>query len=256
MSAGNGWTRREMLAVAAAGQVRDDDVAVVGLGLPQIAGLLARRTHAPGVTLLLEIGAFEPSVTGPSMGISDPRMWEGSTAFGGMLDVLGAMLHGGRVTLGLLGALQVDTWGCINSTMVTGADGAPLRFTGSGGGNDIASLAGRVLAVVQHHPRKFRDAVEFVTSPGRLVRGRSRAELGLSGVGTAAIVTDRAVIEIGEHGAVLASVHPGEDPESVVADTPMKLAVPAGGPATTPAPTTEQLDLIRTSLDPHGWYTG
>jgi glutaconate CoA-transferase subunit B len=172
-----------------------------------------------------------------------------------MLDVLGYMLHGGRVTLGLLGALQVDRWGSINTTQVTQPDGAPRRFNGSGGGNDIASLAGRVLVVIQHHPRKFRDALEFVTSPGRRVNGHDRSTLGLPGGGTAAIVTDRAVIEIEAGGAVLRSVHPGEDADAVVADTPMTMTVPAGGPTETATPSTEQLALIRTELDPNGWYT-
>lgn len=250
-----GWSRREMLAVAAAGLVGDDDVVVVGLGLPQVAALLAKRTHAPGATLLLEIGVFEPAPRESAMGIADPRMWHGAAAHGGMMDVLGAMLHRGRVTLGLLGALQIDPAGCINTTKVTTEDGTERRFNGSGGGNDIASLAGRVLVIAQHNPRKFRQAVEFVTSPGRTVNGRHRAQLGLPGQGTVAVVTDRAIIDITDTGAVLRSVHPGEQPAAVAADTPMELRLPTVGVSTTPAPTTGQLALIRDELDPQGWYT-
>src|SRR5439155_11591339 len=202
------WSRGEMLAVAAARHVADDDVAVVGLGLPQVAGLLAKRTHAPGAVLLLEIGVFEPAPARSSMGIADPIMWEGASAFGGMLDVLGSMLHAGRVTVGLLGALQVDPYGSVNSSLVVN-DGASRRFNGSGGANDIASLAGRVVVVMRHEPRKFRDVLDFVTSPGQRVRGRPRRELGLTRGGTASIVTDRAVIDVGDEGARLVAVHPG-----------------------------------------------
>jgi glutaconate CoA-transferase subunit B len=244
-----------MLAVAASNLVRDDDVAVVGLGLPQVAAVLAKRTHAPGVRLLLEIGVFEPSPTESAMGIADPRLWEGSTSFGGMLDVLGAMLHGGRVTVGLLGALQVDPWGSVNSTAVTGDDGRVRRFNGSGGANDIASSAGRVLIVMRHHPRKFASQLEFLTSPGHRVRGESRHDVGLRGDGTAAIVTDRAIIEISDAGPVLASVHPGEEPESVRADTPFELLEPTTGTDESGAPTGEQLEIIRGELDPQRWYT-
>ncbi len=249
------WTRGEMLAVAAAEEVRNDDVAVVGLGLPQIGALLAKRTHAPGAVLLLEIGVFEPDPRSSAMGIADPRMWQGCTGFGSMLDVLGCMLHGGRVTLGMLGALQVDEGGSINSTAVRQGNGAERRFNGSGGANDLASLAGRTLAIIQHQPRKFQAAVDFVTSPGRRVRGRPRAELGLPGMGTTAIITDRAVLDVGDRGLVLRSLHPGESLESVVADTPVPLSFPEGGPAETPAPTSDQIRLIRAELDPHGWYT-
>jgi glutaconate CoA-transferase subunit B len=249
------WTPGEMLAVAAAGLVRDGDVAVVGLGLPQVAAVLAKRTHAPDASLLLEIGVFEPAPTQSAMGIADPRMWEGSTAFGSLMDVLGSMLAGGRVTLGLLGALQVDGGGSVNSTVVTGETGRPRRFNGSGGANDVASHAGRVIVVMQHRPEKFCDALEFLTSPGRRVRGAARRDVGLPGSGTVAVVTDRAIIEVTDDGPTLASVHPGEEPEVIMSATPLVLARPDGGVAETSAPTPKDLALIRSELDPQGWFT-
>jgi glutaconate CoA-transferase subunit B len=244
-----------MLVCAAARLVRPDDVVVVGLGLPQMAALLARRIHAPRVRLLLEVGVFEPEVRGATMGIADPRMWEGSRAFGGMLDVLGLMLHGGRVSLGILGALQVDVDGSINSSMIQEGHGPPRRFLGSGGANDIASLAGRVVVVLQHQPRKFKATLDFLTSPGRRVRGRPRTEVGLPGQGTAFVVTDRAVIEVVDDGVALRSVHPGEDPERLLAETPIPLLAPPAGPTVTEPPSAPELELVRTELDPHGWYT-
>ncbi len=249
------WTPLEMLAVAAAGQVRDGDLAVVGLGLPQVAALLAQRTHAPTSELLLELGVFDPHPTGPSMGIADPRMWEGAAVFGGVLDVLGSMLHGGRVSLGILSAVQVDPDGSINTTQVHLEDGSLRRINGSGGGNDIASLAGRTLVVLRHEPRRFRACLDFLTSPGRAVGGRRRSELGLPGEGTVAVVSDRAVLEVTDEGTFLHSVHPGEDPEAVLEATPYAVQVRPGGPEVTRAPTEEELRLIRTELDPQGWYT-
>src|SRR5262249_40409865 len=139
--------------------------------------------------------------------------------------------------------------------VVTGGDGRSRRFNGSGGANDIASCAGRVLVVMQHHPRKFAKTLEFLTSPGRRVRGSERRRLGLAGHGTTAIVTDRAVIEITDNGPVLAQVHPGEDIAAVRSDTPILMRDEAAGVMETPAPTAEQLELIRADLDPNGWYT-
>lgn len=249
------WTGGEVLATAAAERIRDQDVVVVGLGLPQIAALLAKRIHAPDAVLLLENGVFEPQPREPAMGIADPRLWEGASAFGGMLDVLGAMLHGGRVTLGMLGALEVDGWGSLNSTAVADANGHVRRFNGSGGANDIASSAGRVVVVMRHHERKFRDTLRFCTSPGRRVGGIARADLGLAGEGPVAVVTDRAVIAVTDSGPTLAQVHPGETPTAVRQSTPFELADPPAGVAITPDPTSFQLSLIRDELDPHGWYT-
>jgi glutaconate CoA-transferase subunit B len=242
-----------MMAVAASHEISDDDVVVVGLGLPQIAALLAKRTHAPAATLALEIGVFGAFSTTPSMGIADPRMWEGARAFGGIVDVLGYLLHGGRVTLGILGALQVDVAGSINSSQVVLEDGTIRRFRGSGGANDLASLSGRVLVVMRHDARKFRQRVDFLTNPGRLVEGRPRAEAGLPGLGTTVIVTDRAVIDVLEGGLALRGVHVGEDVGAVVADTPVPLWTNDVG--VTPAPTDEELRLIRDELDPNRWYT-
>jgi glutaconate CoA-transferase subunit B len=242
-----------MMAVAASQEIADDDVVVVGLGLPQIAALLAKRTHAPGVMLVLEIGVLDATSTEPSMGIADPRMWKGARAFGGMIDVLGYLLHGGRVTLGILGALQVDVAGSINSSQVVLEDGSIRRFRGSGGANDVASLAGRVMVVMRHDARKFRQRVDYLTNPGRLVDGRSREEAGLQGLGTSVIVTDRAVLDVTDGGLVLRSIHPGEDLDGVVSATPVPLD--ASDVDVTPAPTEEGLRLIREELDPSRWYT-
>lgn len=249
------WTGGEMMACAAAARISSTDVAVVGLGLPQVAALLAERTHAQGATLLLELGVFQPRPTEPAMGIADPRMWEGAPAFGSMLDVLGSMLHGGRVTLGILGALEVDPFGCLNTTAVRAPGGELRRFNGSGGGNDIASLADCTMVVMRHDERKFARSVEFRTSPGRRVHGQHRRELGLQGQGTCWVITDRACIEMTDDGPLLASVHPGESPDAVLSDTPVPLKMPPAGPAVTPAPTDEQLSLIRVELDPNQWYT-
>jgi glutaconate CoA-transferase subunit B len=249
------WTGGEMLAVAASELITPTEVALVGLGLPQVAAVLAKRTVCPEVNLLLELGVFDPTPTEPAMGVADPRMWKDATCFGGMIDVLGHMLHRGRVTLGMLGSLQVDPFGNVNSTSVKQPDGSIRRFNGSGGGNDIASLCGRVVIVMRHDPRKFRETVEFVTSPGCRRDGKSRADLGLPGKGTVAVVTDRAVLEISHEGALLVRVHPGEDAEQVLRETPMSVSLPSQGVGVSEAPTQQQLELIRTEIDPQGWYT-
>ena len=49
----------EMMAAAGARELRDGETVVVGLGLPQVACVLAKRTHAPGLSALLEIGVMK-----------------------------------------------------------------------------------------------------------------------------------------------------------------------------------------------------
>jgi glutaconate CoA-transferase subunit B len=170
-----------------------------------------------------------------------------------MLDVLGHMLHGGRVTTGILGALQVDLAGSINSSLVRQSDGTMRRFTGSGGANDIASLATRVVVVMRHDARKFQPRVDFVTSPGKFVNGRPRAASGLPGDGTSAIVTDRGVFEIEQGGLRVRSLHSGEELGALVADTPVPLLVES--PPETEPPTPQELRILREEIDQFGWYT-
>jgi acyl CoA:acetate/3-ketoacid CoA transferase beta subunit len=86
-----------------------------------------------------------------------------------------------------------------------------------------------------------------------MVDGEPRAKTGLSGLGTASIVTDRAVIDVEDDGLRLRSVHPGEDAAAVVADTPVALASDGVVEAQPPSP--GELRLIREEFDTQGWYT-
>ena len=244
-----------MLAVTASRLVGDEDVCLVGLGLPQIAAVLAKSTHAPRASLLLELGVFSPRGAGAAMGVADPRMWEGATAFGGMVDVLGFMLQGGRTTLGLIGGLQVDVGGNVNSTLVRDGDGRQRRFLGSGGANDIITHAASTIVVMRHQTRKFKQTVDFVTGTGRLVAGRTRSEAGVRGGGPEWLVTDRAVFAFEDRGIRLVSVHPHEDARRLVEQLPVPVAVPEGAPSWTDEPSVEELRLIRERLDPQRWYT-
>ena len=105
---------------------------------------------------------------------------------------MGMNLHRGIVDTGFLGALEVDRYGNINTTL--SREGGRLRyFNGSAGGNDVASLAKRVIVIMRHEKRKLPVAVSHLTSPG-FVGGKSRAELGLRGGGPHRIITDKAVM--------------------------------------------------------------
>src|SRR5436189_106654 len=65
----------EIMAAAGARELRDGEVVVVGLGLPQVACVLAQRTHAPRLSALLEIGVMNMSPIDTAVGLADPRIW-------------------------------------------------------------------------------------------------------------------------------------------------------------------------------------
>src|SRR3972149_1002177 len=177
----------EIMATAGARELRDGEVVVVGLGLPQVACVLAKRTHAPGLTSLLEIGVVNMNPVDTPVGLADSRIFYGGTCWSGFLDVLGMNLHRGVVDVGFLGTLELDRYGNINTTLLQEDSGKVRWFNGSAGGNDVASLAKGGIVILRHEKRKLPLAVARLSSPG-FVGGKSRAQLGLRGGGPHRII--------------------------------------------------------------------
>jgi glutaconate CoA-transferase subunit B len=172
----------EIMAAAAAKEIRDGDVVLVGIGLPWIACTLAKRTHAPRLSFLLEIGVIDATPLHTPVGVADPRNFYRATSWTSYRDVMGASLQGGLVDVGFLGALEIDRFGNLNTTLLKDESGNVRYFNGSAGGNDTASLAKRTIVIMRHNKRKLRQALAHLTSPG-FVNGRGRGELALRGEG-------------------------------------------------------------------------
>jgi glutaconate CoA-transferase, subunit B len=245
----------EIMAAAGARELTDGETVVVGIGLPQVACFLAKATHAPRLTPLLEIGVANMRPKDTPVGLADSRIFYGATCWSGFLDMMGMNLHRGLVDTGFLGALEVDRYGNINTTL--SREGGKVRyFNGSAGGNDVASLAKRVIVIMRHEKRKLPNAVSHLTSPG-FVGGKSRAQLGLRGGGPHRIITDKCVMGFDPetHAAILLSIHPGVTTDDVVANTGFVLDVADDLPRT-PSPTAAELRLLREVIDPEGVYLG
>jgi len=244
----------EIMAAAGARELRDGEVVIVGLGLPEIATVLAKRTHAPRLSALLEIGVMNSIPKDTPVGLADSRIFYRATCRSGFLDVMGMNLHRGVVDVGFLGALELDRYGNINTTLLKREDGRVRYINGSAGGNDLASLAKRVMVIMRHEKRKLPLAVTHLTSPG-FVGGRSRQELGLRGGGPHRVITDMGVLGFDPvtHSASVVSVHPGVRVEDLVENTGFPLQVPEKVPVT-PLPTAEELRLLREEIDPKGTH--
>ena len=244
----------EMMVVCASREFKDNTCALIGIGLPYVAGVLAKMTHAPNLTVITELGAIASNPVDHAIGIADPRSWYQAKKFGGFLDTMGMILHRGRCHVGLLGTLCIDAYGNINTTEVL-VNGKPRHMTGSGGANDIASRAQQVMVITRHEKRKLQETNHFLTSPGFLQGGNSREKAGLSGDGVTRVITDKAVFE--PHPETkrlrLRSIHPGIPREEIVNETGFKVEV-EGVPFTEP-PTPEQIRLIREVIDPQRLYT-
>ena len=247
-------TASEIMVTAASKEVRDGETAVVGIGLPQVACVLARRTHAPRLSLLLEIGVADMDPVDIAVGLADSRIFYRATCWSGFLDTLGMNLHRGVVDVGFIGGLEVDRFGNVNTTLTKDPDGKVHYFNGSAGGNDVASLANRVVIIVRHGKRKLPDAVAYLTSPG-FVNGRSREQLGLRGGGPHRVITDMAVLgfDNAARTAAVVSMHPGVTVEQLLENTGFPLQIPNPVPMTA-LPTKEELRLLREEIDPGRMY--
>ena len=170
--------------------------------------------------------------------------------------MLGSVLHKGLVDVGFLGGLEIDSYGNLNTTLLGDPKGKFRRFTGSGGGNDIASCAHRTVIVIRHEKRKLSEAVSFITSPGYLDGGDQREKLGLRG-GPSRLITDKAIFgfEPESKKMRLESIHPNTSLEDVLENMSFEPIVP-GDMVTTEIPSAEQVRLIREEIDPEKKYSG
>lgn len=247
------YTPREMMTVVAARQLRDGQCVFVGIGLPNIACVLARRRHAPTLQMIYEAGVYGADPDRQPLSIGDPTLVTGAVSICSMADLFNLYLQGGLVDVGVLGGAQVDRFGNINTTVIGDYDAPKVRLPGSGGACEIALLAGSVLIVMPLRRRAFPEKVDFVTSPGFLGGGDERDRLGVRGGGPDTVVTDRAVLRFDPDSRemVLSSIYPGTTVDTVRQEVGWDLEV-ADELETEAAPADEDLAIIRQELDPEG----
>jgi glutaconate CoA-transferase, subunit B len=250
------YTPSELMAVAGARELKDGEVVAVGLGLPVVASFLAKHSHAPNMTILFELGVIDPQPVDQGVGLADPRVWYRANVLSSFVDILGEVLHRGRVDVGFLGGLEVDQFGNLNTSLVGDPKGNFRHMIGSGGANDIASCAKRTIIIMRHEERKLKKAISFITSPGYITGNDSRAQAGLVG-GPSRVITDKAIFRFHPETKqmMLASIHPGITLEEVLGTMGFTPIVPEHVPYTEP-PTPEQVRLIREVIDPRHMYMG
>lgn len=245
------FTAAEMMIAASARLLANERVCFVGVGLPNIACNLARRTVAPDLELVYEAGVFGARPARLPLSIGDPTLVAGSTAVSGMFELFAYHLQGGLVDVGFLGASQIDRRGSINTTVIGDYARPRVRLPGSGGACEIALHARKVFVIMRQSPRSFVERIDFVTSPGHPSPGRPKA---WPGGGPSAVVTQLATYGFEEGEMVLRTLHPGVSLQEARDSSSWDLEV-ADGPEETPPPTPEELRIIREQLDPQGIYS-
>lgn len=251
------YTLEELLAVEVSRHINDDEMGFVGVGtggaafiravgIPAVASRLAQLRHAPNYTIMFG-PILDPVLDAeriPETNFEpDLIRWPCRSQIT-VEDAL-CIFKRGKMGIGFVSGAQVDQWGNFNIVCIGDYSRPKVRLPGPLAQPDHAAHAKRVFAIQKHDRRTFVEQVDYVSAAGN--RDRS----GLPGGGPAWIFTELAVMDFNPRSGRmrLSSVHPGRTVEQVIERTGFALEIPAEVPLTEP-PSAEDLDLIRTRIDP------
>lgn len=252
----NGYTKNEMMIAASARTLAGERICFVGVGLPNIVCNLAQRTVATELQLVYEAGVFGARPARLPLSIGDPTLVSGSTAVTSMFELFAFYLQAGLIDAAFLGGAQIDRFGNLNTTVIGDYASPKVRLPGSGGACEIAIHARRILVIMRQAPRSFVERLHFRTSPGHSGDPEHDRARGWFGSGPTSVVTDLGTygFDEGTGEMTLRTLHPGVTLEQVreaMAWDP-RVSTDLGE---TPAPTEDELRIIRTELDPDGAST-
>jgi glutaconate CoA-transferase subunit B len=257
MSAAN-YNPMELMICCAARLLEDGATVAVGTGVPCAAAMLAQRTSAPNLVIFFEAGGVGPQLPTMPISVGDSRTFYRGLMATSMSDIMETCQRG-MMDYTFLGGAQIDAYGNLNSTMIgTDYRKPKVRFPGSGGANDLASLCWRIMVVTNHDRRRFVEKLDFITTPGYLTGPGAREAAGLSpGTGPYRVITDLAVLGYHEQTRrmQILSLHPGVTLEKVREHTGFELGVQEPLSITNPPGETE-LHILRDEVDPHRYIIG
>ena len=216
--------------------------------------LLAKTLHAPGLSLMMTSGGLVDVATRPML-----------LSLGEALDTSSAVLQcggedtyrwyyqQGRVTCEVVAAAQIDRRGRTNNIEVTSPSGRRVRLPGQGGMADVADLhQDFVLYQTRQSTMSFVEEVSRVSASRSLHSSDERRAAGLF-PGEVRLITNLGCYEYDDLAGemTLTSLHPGVTLEDAQVATGFALRV-AADLVETPAPTAEELRVLREVVDPLG----
>src|SRR5690349_2459302 len=205
------YTASELMTINAARLLHNGDVVSVGVGLPNLASNLARRTHAPNLTMIYEAGIVGAQPARLPLSIGDPTLVTGSALVVSMYEIFAYYLQRGLIDVGFLGGAQIDRFGNVNATVIGDYAHPNVRLPGSGGRAEIAAWAHRTCLLTPHQKRRFPAQCDFFTGARHLTGSGARAASAVRGGGAQAFVTDLGLLEPHESGELtLTPQHPNQ----------------------------------------------
>ncbi len=246
----------ELMVVEAARHIGDGDIVMVGTGLPFAAAFLAQKNHAPNMCYVVETGSIAPQLLPTPTSVSDARVMYRAVKLGGLVDTLGGVLQRGLADVAFLGGAQIDEFANVNSTVIGDYLSPKVRFPGSGGANDLASHAHKILIITRHEKRRFPKRCDFITSPGYIDGPDGRRNAGLpTPYPDIVVITDRCVMAVDKSTGRLSiqKLMPGVTLDEVIENTGFK-PESAAGLGTVDQPSEAELHLLREEVDPDRVY--
>ncbi len=252
------YTPKEIMTIMAAREIKNDDIVFSGTGISMLAAMAAKKINAPGSVIFFETGAMDSLLEEIPFAVADPRIMYWAAANSSLADAFATMqnrITGDRV-IAILGAAQIDVYGNLNTTCIGDYFSPDIRFSGSGGGCDVASFVPRCIAFMQHEKRKFVNQLDYLTSPGQLGGRDARRRAGLRPGGVSVVVTNLGIMRFDKDTGrmYLDQFYPGTSPENILEHTEFDMDVSRAGQAD--PPTEAELTILREECDPQRLILG
>jgi glutaconate CoA-transferase subunit B len=246
------YSLQEMMIIIAAREIRNENIVLCGTGISMLAAIAAKKINAPDAVMYFETGAIDLQFGQTPLSLADPRVMRGTIRLAGLAEAFHIIQN--RVTgdnvVSILGAAQIDIYGNLNSTVIGDHIKPKVRFSGSGGGSDIGSLAGNFWVFMDLGKRRFVKKVDYLTTPGFLDGAGAREKVGLPGGGPSMVITNKACFRFDDTSRkmYLYSYYPGFKPEAIQEEVDFEIDLTRAVEAK--APTEHELLILRRECDP------
>jgi len=240
------FTPDEIMTIAASRALGNDDVCFVGIGAPSAACNVARLTHAPDIALIYESGTIGTAPDVLPLSIGDGELCDTAVTTVSVPEMFRYWLQGGHVSVGFLGAAQLDKFGNINTTVIGNYNNPSIRLPGGGGAPEIASSCGEIFITMKQSLRGMVEKIDFFTSFGHGDGGNAREKAGIKTKGPTLLITDLAIWKSDPETRefIVTSLHPGVTRDMVQKSCGWAVQF-AGELEETPAPTELEITTLR-----------
>lgn len=246
----------EQMAVSLARCYDNNSICAAGAVSPLaiVSYLLAKRLHAPDLLLMtMSSGFVDVAVRPMVMVLAEWLDFQSATVHCGGDDTYHWYYQPGLVTHEVVSAAQIDRFARTNNIEILRSDGSPIRLPGQGGMADVANMHRNfLLYLTRHSKRTLVPEVDYVSAARGILADEERRAAGWL-PGEVKLVTDLGIFKLNRDTGLLelSAMHPGVTVEQVAEATGFPLQLADRVEETAP-PTAEELQVLRSEIDPLG----